>query len=414
MKSFKKLLLIIGLGIVFGASVLGAVKGINYIKEHKNDVTKEEAEKENEITDEVKQVAEKKEVNVSMTDFSELVDAVEPAVVKLDCTKTITYSAFFGFYSQDYQSVSSGSGFLITESDSKVYLATNCHVIEDAEAIEVTFFDDTKAKGEIVGYDSDYDLAVVSVSISDIAEDTLNNLRIAVIGDSKSLSCGDVCLAIGNALGYGLSTTTGFVSALERDITVENVSKKLIQTDCAINPGNSGGPLLDISGRVVGITSSKFASEEVEGMCFAIPITDALPIINDLVSYVEIPENEIGYLDLSLTDITSSYSKSFNLPIGIYIREIPVNSTAYGSGLKAGDIIYEINGREVTTTSELTNRISHLRAGEQIELSVYRMQEGEPVEYKVKVTLSKRPKKEPRQERPYTQQIDPFEFFFGF
>lgn len=329
-------------------------------------------------------------LSVSSSDVSAIVESVMPAIVSIDCISTYTYYDFFGF-AYDEDAKSSGTGFIIASSRDKLFIATNNHVIDGATSITVPLNEDVTVDADIVGMDADYDLAVISINLDDLDKTVLQNIRMVSIGNSDNLAVGDMTIAIGNALGYGHSTTVGYVSALNREVTIDDITKPLIQTDTAINPGNSGGPLLNIYGQVIGINSIKFADEKVEGMGYAIPMADAIPIINDLIQYVTLEESEIGYLGIEGKDVSSSYSYGFGMPMGIYINDIAPDSPASESELCIGDIITAFNGRSIKTMEEFKNRISHIRAGETITLTVSTLKGGRYVEHDVKITLANRP-----------------------
>lgn len=332
-------------------------------------------------------------LKVSTSDVSDIVTSVMPAVVSINCTVTYTSYDFWGD-AQTYKGTSGGTGFFVSQSKERLFIATNNHVVDGADSIEITMADGASATAEVVGTAPDYDLAVISVALNDLSDETLKSIRIATLGDSDDIAVGSMSIAIGNALGYGQSTTVGYISALNRTLTVDSVDYTLIQTDAAINPGNSGGPLLNIYGQVIGINSVKFASSDVEGMGYAIPISLAIPVINDLVTYETIPEDQIGYLGIVGKDVSQTYAASFNMPVGVYVYKIESDSPARTAGLHEGDIITAINGRSVSTEAGLENRLSHIRAGETIELSVNTLLNGEYVERTVSVTLAKQPKKE--------------------
>lgn len=330
-------------------------------------------------------------LSASTADVSSIVDAVMPSVVSIDCITKYTYYSFFGI-PQEYETPSSGTGFIIAADSDKLYVLTNNHVIDEASSITVNLNDGSSADAEIVGTDAYYDLAVISVSTDSLSEDTISSLRVASIGDSDSLRVGDMTIAIGNALGYGQSTTVGYVSALDRNVTIDNVTKPLIQTDTAINPGNSGGPLLNIYGQVIGINSVKYTDEKVEGMCYAIPMSGAIPVINDLIQYVTLDDSEIGFLGIQGKDVSSSYSYGFGMPEGIYIYDIVEGSPADNSELCIGDIITAVNGRKITSMEEFKNRLSHIRAGSTITLTVSTLTGGRYIESNIDIVLGKRPK----------------------
>lgn len=327
---------------------------------------------------------------VSTSDFSAIADCVLPSIVSIDCTSTYTAYSFWG-QPQNYEASSSGTGFFVTQNSNKLYILTNNHVIDGADAVTVTLCDGSTASAEIIGKDIGYDLAIIAINIADLDGATLSVLRIASLSNSENIKVGDMTVAIGNALGYGQSLTVGYVSALNREVTVDGYTKALIQTDTAINPGNSGGPLLNIYGQVIGINSIKFASEEIEGMGYAIPISSAIPIINELIDTGTISEWEIGYLGIEGKDVSESYSIGFNMPVGVYIYSIVPNSAAASADLNVGDIITKINGRAVKSEADLQNRLTHYRVGQTVTLTVETIQSGKYVEREVEVILGRRP-----------------------
>ncbi len=329
-------------------------------------------------------------LSLTTDDVSAVVECVGPAVVAINCTVTYTDQSFWGM-PQTYSGTASGTGFFISQSSDKLYIATNNHVVADASDIKVTLCNDKEVPAEIIGTDPSYDLAVIALNISDLSEEDLAAIKIASLGDSDNVTVGSMSIAIGNALGYGQSTTVGYISALNRDVTVEGVTNSLIQTDTAINPGNSGGPLLNVHGQVIGINSVKYSDTSVEGMGYAIPINTAIPIFNDLIADVTLDPSEMGYLGIEGKDVTESYATGFGMPVGVYVYAIAKDSPAANSELREGDIITAINGRKVSTMDDLRNRISKIRAGETIELTVSTINMGRYTEHTVKVTLSNRP-----------------------
>ncbi len=323
---------------------------------------------------------------VSTGDVSAVVENALPSVVSIDCKVIYSQQNFWGM-PQSYETSSSGSGFIIGQNGRELLIATNNHVIEGASDVTVTFCDESSASAVVKGADGYYDLAVISVDISELEQETIDSVRIATLGDSSNLAVGSMAIAIGNALGYGQSTTVGYISALDRTVESNGTSMALIQTDAAINPGNSGGPLLNVHGAVIGINSVKYASEEIEGMGYAIPITKAIPIINELINRVELNEYERGYLGIKGKDIGSSYSQAFNMPAGVYVYSVDEGSAAEKAGLLAGDIITAINDREVSSMAEIQTVLSYMRAGTAIELHVKTLVNGEYTDRVISVTL---------------------------
>lgn len=320
------------------------------------------------------------------TDVSQVVENVMPSIVSIDSTSTVQQRDIFGrVYNQE--ATGSGSGIIIGQNDKEVLIVTNNHVVSGANTVEVSFNDESKANAEVKGTDSGADLAVISVPLSSLTEDTKNNIRVATLGDSDNVKVGEMAIAIGNALGYGQSVTVGYISAKDREVATEDYTMKLLQTDAAINPGNSGGALLDSQGRVIGINSVKYASEEVEGMGYAIPITYAVPIINDLMSKEDIPEEEQAYLGITGQDVTDTISERYGMPIGVYIAQVSEQSPASEAGLQSGDVITSFNNREVKTMSQLSELLSNRKAGETVDVVVNRLVNGEYQDKKLSVTL---------------------------
>ena len=326
-----------------------------------------------------------------VTDVSDVVENVMPSIVAINCTAVGTTYDWFGrpYQNEEY---GSGSGIIIGQNDDELLIVTNNHVIEDATSVEIVFDDDSTAAATIKGTDSNSDLAVVSVDLSDLTQETLNHIKIATLGSSDAMKPGQLVIAIGNALGYGQSVTVGYVSALDREVTVDGVTMTLLQTDAAINPGNSGGALLNAQGEVIGINSVKYASEDVEGIGFAIPVDDAIPIINELMNREVLTESEIGFLGIYETeDITSAYSEAFNMPIGIYVRSVVEDSPAAEAGVTTGYIITGFNGRTVETREQLQEILNYTRAGSEITLEVQVLENGTYVERELTITLANRP-----------------------
>lgn len=328
--------------------------------------------------------------SITTSDISDVVENVEPAIVAINSTVTQKGYDFFG---REYnQSASgSGSGIIIGQSDTEILIVTNNHVISGATDVEIVFADGSTAKATIKGTEPSSDLAVVSVLLKDLSKDTLNSIKIATLGDSDSVKVGHMAIAIGNALGYGQSTTVGWISALDREVEVDGITLKLIQTDAAINPGNSGGALLNAKGEVIGINSVKYADTDVEGIGYAIPISDAIPIINDLMNREELDESQIGYLGIEGKNITESFAESFNTPVGAYIFKVQKDSPAEQAGLHQGDIIIGIKGRSISSMEELGRILSYTKAGTTVELNVMVLENGSYIEKVINVTLGTRP-----------------------
>lgn len=304
----------------------------------------------------------------TITDVSEVAENTMPSIVSIESTATTNVNVFGRVYQEE--SSGSGTGIIIGQNEKEVLIATNNHVVDGASSVQVTFIDESSASAQVKGTDPDSDLAVISIPIESLNQDTLNAIKIATLGDSNDVVVGEMAIAIGNALGYGQSVTVGYISAKDRTISVEDSTMTLLQTDAAINPGNSGGALLNINGEVIGINSIKFASEEVEGMGYAIPISDAIPIINDLMNREEVSEEERSYLGIKPVTVSESYSQRFNMPVGVYVGEVTTGSPAEKAGLQIGYIITGFNGKSVKSTESLSDMLSYTKAGTTIELTV--------------------------------------------
>ena len=270
-----------------------------------------------------------------------------------------------------------------------MYIATYTHVVDGAETVSVTFNDEKVCSATVKGTNSDSDLAVVSVALKDISDSTLNNVKVATLGKSADVKVGAQAIAIGNALGYGTSVTVGYISAKDREVSSEDVTMKLLQTDAAINPGNSGGALVDSTGAVIGINSSKYADTSVEGMGFAIPIDKAKPIIKEIIKSEKVSEDEAAYLGIRGTDVTEEYAQYYNMPQGICVTDVTDGSPASDAGIKKGDVIVSFNGKDVSTMEGLQEKMSLCKAGDSVEVVVKRADNGEYVSRTLKVTLGK-------------------------
>ena len=340
-----------------------------------------------------------------------------PSVVAITTVSVQEIPSFFGYGSRQYKSAASGSGIIVGDNDDELLMAPNNHVVEGATTLSVCFIGDDVANAEtetvnagdsgdlnledavsakIKGTDADNDLAVVAVQKSDIPEDTLNQIKIAQIGSSDDLVVGQQVVAIGNALGYGQSVTSGWVSALNRTISTEDGTNStgLIQTDAAINPGNSGGALLNMKGELIGINSAKYADSSVEGMGYAIPISRAKPILEDLMNREtreKVDTSEKGYLGVVLSNLTTEAIQMYNIPSGAFVRGVDQDSPAENGGICKGDIIVKFDGQKVSDGDDLLDKLQYYKSGETIEAVVARADNGEYKESTVEVTLGTRP-----------------------
>lgn len=327
------------------------------------------------------------------SDVSDVVEKVMPAMVSIVNNFTETANVFGQQYTQE--EAASGSGIIVGKTDDELLIVSNNHVVESADTLTVTFIDGSEAQAQVKGLDSDMDLAVIAVSLNDLSDDTKNAITVATLGSSDDLKLGEPVIAIGNALGYGQSVTNGIVSALNREITLENgATGTFIQTNAAINPGNSGGALLNMNGEVIGINSNKIGGTTVEGMGYAIPITSASPIIADLMerqTRTKVAEDEVGYIGISLQEVTSQISQMYNMPEGIYVVSVEEGSAAANAGIMKGDIITKFDGSSISSYSDLQKTLQYYAAGDSATITVQRPQNGEYVSVELNLTLGSRP-----------------------
>lgn len=331
--------------------------------------------------------------NSSVTsDISTIVENAMPSIVSITNMSVQKVQSFFGGY-QEVPSESAGSGIIVGQNDSELLIVTNNHVVENSETLTVTFCNEESIEAAVKGTDSTRDLAVVAVPLDSIPDDTMSQIKTAVIGNSDSLKVGEPAIAIGNALGYGQSVTTGIISAKERSI--EGYDGSYIQTDAAINPGNSGGALLNINGEVIGINSAKISDSTVEGMGFAIPISDVSDIIQNLMNKetrTKVAENEQGYLGIKGYDVNETGAQMYNMPTGVYIAEVTKNGAADKAGLSKGTIITAFDGNSVTSMDGLKGQLAYYKVGETVTITVQVPENnGEYTESEVEVTLTESP-----------------------
>jgi len=270
-------------------------------------------------------------------------------------------------------------------------IATNNHVIDGASKVEIIFADKTKASAKVKGTAPNSDLAVVSVDINDLEKDTIKNIKIATLGNSDNTKLGEMAIAIGNALGYGQSVTVGYISAVNRKVDIEGVKLNLIQTDAAINPGNSGGALLNSKGEVIGINSVKYVDESVESIGYAIPISNAIPIINHLMNRTTLAEKDRAYIGVSGEDVTEVYSQAFEMPVGYYVSKVKEGSAAEEAGIKVGDIIVAINDISIESGQELQDTLTYTKAGSKGTITVKSLADGKYVERVLDIVFDYRP-----------------------
>ena len=331
------------------------------------------------------------------TDVSQVVEEAMPAVVAVASTAVYQtpdfgFGWFFGGGSQSYEVPSSGSGIIIGENDTELLIVTNNHVVQDTVSLKITFVDDAAVDAVIKGTDTDTDLAVISVPLDQIPQETKEKIAVARLGDSDGLKVGQGVIAIGNALGYGQSVTVGYVSALNREIkTSDGNTRVLLQTDAAINPGNSGGALLNMKGEVIGINAAKYSSTEVEGIGYAIPVSSVQDILDELMNRKtrsEVAEEKRGYLGIQGTTVDEDAATAFGMPKGVYVYKILKDGAAADSQLREKDIITKLDGMTVKSMQELQKLLKGYESGETIELLVQRQEDGQYKEIQIPVTLT--------------------------
>lgn len=336
--------------------------------------------------------------SVVTSDVSDIVDRVMPSIVSITNMSVEEVRSFFGGVTEQ-TSESAGTGIIISQNDSELLIVTNNHVVEGSNTLTVTFEDETSVEANIKGTNAEYDVAVIAVPLESIPDETMDVISVATLGDSTALKVGEPAIAIGNALGYGQSVTTGVISALNRSVsetdsqtgqTVES-SAKLIQTDAAINPGNSGGALVNASGEVIGINSSKLIGETVEGVGYAIPISDVSDLIQELMNQetkTKVDEADQGVIGITGMDVPAEYSEQLNMPNGVYVTEVSPNGGAAAAGMTRGCIITAINGTSVDSMSALQEQLQYYAMGETVTLTIQVPQtNGEYAEQSVEVTL---------------------------
>lgn len=400
----QKLLLSISLGLFFGLfagvgfyAVQQGTGLLNKQEVNSSVTATPEATADNQESQSGIKLTNSNNITVVESDVSGVVDEVMPAMVSIINKYTMTGQFWGQTYSQEENS--SGSGIIVAETDSELLIVSNNHVVAGADQLFVTFIDGTEAEAHIKGLDADMDLAVIAVSLESLSEETKNNISIATLGDSNNLKLGTPVIAIGNALGYGQSVTTGIVSALDREITFDDGSTgSFIQTDAAINPGNSGGALLNVNGEVIGINSSKIGGSVVEGMGYAIPITSASPIIADLMERQtrneKVDAENAGYIGITYNaqqKITAEMAEVFNMPQGIFVASVEEDSPAQKAGILPRDIITKFDGSRITTFEELQNVLQYYAAGTTTEITIMRAEDGQYVQYDFEITLGNRP-----------------------
>lgn len=393
MRNMKKGTKFVATALAFGVLASTAFQGSNYLYHKANGGTVTATDKaELNIANAVSSNASNSGTSdtESAGSVSAIAQAAMPSLVAITNKSVREMQSMFG-QSQAYESESSGSGIIIGKTDTELLMVTNNHVVSGAQDLSVGFVDESVAEATVKGTDADHDIAVIAVKLSDLSEDTLSAIKVIEIGSSSDLEVGEQVVAIGNALGYGQSVTTGIVSALNREVTIDNTTNTLIQTDAAINPGNSGGALLNMKGEVIGINEAKLSSNYVEGMGYAIPISDVEGIIGDLQNLKTrstVDSEKMGYLGITCQDVTSEIAQQYDMPEGIYLKSVVSGCAADKAGLKKGDILTRFDGVSVTTYDSLRGRLQYYEAGETVEVTVQSPEDGSYEEKTVTLTLS--------------------------
>lgn len=394
---FRKAIFSAGLGLCFGLFAGAGFYGIklgaeHFLKEEVSEVQSSEVQFDTADTP-TKPTADANaavQVVYIHDDVSEVVEEVMPAMVSIVNNYT---STGYNIWGQSYSrpGAASGSGIIVAENDSELLIVTNNHVVEGADSLEVAFTDGTTAQADIKGLDADMDLAVIAVPLDSLSADTRNAITVAKLGDSESLKMGMPVIAIGNALGMGQSVTNGIVSALDREMTLEDGTTGIfIQTNAAINKGNSGGALFNVSGEVIGINSNKIGDTLVEGMGYAIPISSASPIIADLMqreTRTKVADSEKGYMGITMSQDPMMYY----MPEGVLVDAVEEGSAAEAAGITKWDIIVKFDGQKVTGISDLQNILQYYRPGDTATVTIMRQERGEFVSYDLEITLGERP-----------------------
>ena len=383
----KKLFAVLAATAVIGGSVAavtfgGSTSGNAPAEEETSSIIRTVSDVSSDLTVEGEAVdAENTVPDFSYSNVADVAEAVMPSIVAITNKSVQEVNDYFFRRSFQYEATSAGSGIIVGSNDTELLICTNNHVVEDANELSVTFIDEQSYTAYVKGTDPDNDLAVVSVNLEDISDDTMDQIRIARTGNSDDMRVGEQVVAIGNALGYGQSVTTGIISAKDRTIEAASDSygsnattyENLIQTDAAINFGNSGGALLNMNGEVIGINSAKASQSGVEGMGYAIPIAKAMPILEDLMSRqtrVRLEEDEIGYIGINGQSVSRDATMLYGIPEGIYVTYVEEDSPAMEAGLKEGDIITAFDGESITSMRDLQYMLQYYAAGETIDMTI--------------------------------------------
>lgn len=385
-KKMPKLIKVISLALVFGIVASVAFQATNLVADRFLGTTENREVKSVDNTKISQSTGE-----TAKSDIASIAEEVMPSVVSITNLSVQQVQSFFGGI-QEQESKSVGSGIIISQNDSELLIITNNHVVEGNETLTVSFVDEESVEAQVKGTDAAKDLAVIAVQTKEIKDTTMDQIKVAALGNSDQLQVGESVIAIGNALGYGQSVTSGIVSATGREL--DGIDEKLIQTDAAINPGNSGGALLNANGEVVGINTAKVATDTVEGMGYAIPISSVSDIIENLMNQetkTKVSEAEQGQLGIQGVDVTADSSEMYNMPTGVYVSEVIAGGGAKKAGITKGSVITGINGTSIDGMQALKEQLQYYRTGETVKITVATPEKnGEYAKRDVEVTLGKK------------------------
>lgn len=371
------------IALVFGLVAGGTFTGVSYAGNKALGITQQSSESKSDSSDSSKTVQKATTTGSAqdLSDVSAITQEAMPSIVAITNTGTVSYQTFWG--TQQQESQSAGSGIIIKQDDKYLYIATNNHVVAGADSLTVQFCDNETVSCEVKGTDAADDLAVVKVALSSIKADTLKKIKVATVNDSDDLQVGQGVIAIGNALGYGQSVTNGIISALGRSVSVQDettgqtvTNNNMIQTNAAINPGNSGGALLNAQGEVIGINSAKYSDTSVEGFGYAIPMSDAMPIINQLIEREKVDQSQQAFLGIQGQDISSDVAQAYNMPEGVYVYQVVSGSAAENAGIRQGDIITSFDGQAVSTMKQLKELMTYYKSGQKVKVTFERLGNG--------------------------------------
>lgn len=389
-KSASKWVKVVCTGLVFGVVASAAFQASNIVGAKLTGTTATTKTAKTATTTNNTKLTTSSNSSTGVANVTEITKNAMPSIVSITNMSVQEVQNFFGG-TQKQESESAGSGIIVGQNDSELLIVTNNHVVEGSSNLTVTFIDEESVKADIKGTDSDKDLAVVAVPLSEIKDSTMNEIAVATLGDSDKTQVGDQVIAIGNALGYGQSVTSGIISAKDR--TMDSYDGKLLQTDAAINPGNSGGALLNANGEVIGINSAKIATETVEGIGYAIPVSDVSDLITNLMNQktkTKVAEAERGYIGIKGVDVTSDSAQMYNMPTGVYVSEVISGGGADKAGISKGAVITGIEGTSVDGMDALQEQLQYYKAGEKVKLTVQTPgKNGEYEKNDVEVTLGK-------------------------